>query len=265
MKSSTPTISPSHSVNAAPHGGSAGTLSGAMPWTWSLGEPLEFLRLLWAVAHALHSTSKRLEVTMGITGPQRLALQMVGRFPQITAGQLAQLLHVDPSTLTGIVQRLVRRGLIQRRPDAHDGRRTLLGLTAEGRRFETTNRKTGGKAGKAGSTETAEAAVARALTGLRPAEIAAARRTLTALSAALSDGPGEGKPASRSAPTARARGAGKGAPASKPARTTAKKTTRPRRIAVAARAGGSTTLFAPRATRARVVLGSYSRGEVPDR
>src|SRR3954469_24875758 len=171
MKSSTPTISPSHSVNAAPHGGSAGTLSGAMPWTWSLGEPLEFLRLLWAVSHALHSTSKRLEVTMGITGPQRLALQMVGRFPQITAGQLAQLLHVDPSTLTGIVQRLVRRGLIQRRPDAHDGRRTLLGLTADGRRFEAAAISKASKLAKNGkngraATETAEAAVARALTGL---------------------------------------------------------------------------------------------------
>ena len=44
----------------------------------SLGEPLEFLRLLWAVAHALHSTSKRLEATLGVTGPQRLGLQMVG-------------------------------------------------------------------------------------------------------------------------------------------------------------------------------------------
>jgi DNA-binding MarR family transcriptional regulator len=228
-----------------------------MPWTWSLGEPLEFLRLLWAVAHALHSTSKRLEVTMGITGPQRLALQMVGRFPQITAGQLAQLLHVDPSTLTGIVQRLVRRGLVQRRPDARDGRRTLLGLTTEGRRFEASTSKPGkvGKTGR-GATETAEAAVARALTGLRPAEIAAARRTLTALSAALGDGPTAKTATRATTASTRTRSGGKAAPGSKPARTTAKKTTRPRRIAVAPRSGSQPTMFAPRATRARVVLGS---------
>jgi DNA-binding MarR family transcriptional regulator len=214
--------------------------------------------LLWAVSHALHSTSKRLEVTMGITGPQRLALQMVGRFPQITAGQLAQLLHVDPSTLTGIVQRLVRRGLIQRRPDAHDGRRTLLGLTAEGRRFEAAaiskaKLAKNAKNGRA-ATETAEAAVARALTGLRPAEIAAARRTLTALGAALGDGPAA-RVSARSTTAPRAR-TGKAAPASKPLRSTGKKTTRPRRIAVAARSGSQATLFAPRATRARLVLGS---------
>jgi DNA-binding MarR family transcriptional regulator len=177
-------------------------VNGSLPW--ALGEPLEFLRLLWGVAHALHSTSKRLEATLGVTGPQRLALQMVGRFPQITAGQLARLLHVDPSTLTGIVQRLVRRGLLLRRPDPQDGRRTLLGLTAEGRRFEqatgrpaparSTRAARSGRAGRSGKTlgrsptETTEAAVARALSGLRRQDVAAARKTLTALTEALGDG-----------------------------------------------------------------------------
>jgi DNA-binding MarR family transcriptional regulator len=183
---------------------------GTAAWPWALGEPLEFLRLLWGVAHALHSTSKRLEVTMGITGPQRLALQMVGRFPQITAGQLARLLHVDPSTLTGIVQRLVRRGLVERRPDAHDGRRTLLGLTALGRRFELTTRRPGKGAG----AESTEAAVARALNRLRPADVAAARRTLTALTEAL--GSGGGPRAGATGPASSARNAGKTPRASSP-------------------------------------------------
>ena len=244
MKSTTrPLSSPQSSSRAASEPGPAFSGSnGAVPW--SLGEPLEFLRLLWAVAHALHSTSKRLEATMGITGPQRLALQMIGRFPQITAGQLARLLHVDPSTLTGIVQRLVRRGLIQRRPDAQDGRRTLLGLTAEGRRFDLATGRPGGtaKVGKAArtpagtparatarttksaresATETAESAVARALARLRPQDVAAARRTLTSLTEALGSG------GSR---------AGSGAGAGKKAAGAAeKKAGAPRRPAAAAR------------------------------
>jgi DNA-binding MarR family transcriptional regulator len=185
-----------------------------MQLPWALGEPLEFLRLLWAVTHALHSTSKRLEATVGVTGPQRLALQMIGRFPQITAGQLARLLHVDPSTLTGIVQRLVRRGLIQRKPDAQDGRRTLLGLTAQGRRFElaTRNPVHGGRSARAAGLEATESAVARTLSRLPPADVAAARKTLTALTETLGNG---NVKASAKAAAASSR-TGRGSTASKP-------------------------------------------------
>src|SRR3954470_12003885 len=101
-----------------------------------LGEVLEFMRLLWAVDHGLQSTSKRMESTLGITGPQRLVLRLVGRFPGITAGNLAQILHVHPSTLTGVLKRLERRGFLQRRPDPRDARRASLGLTARGRRLD---------------------------------------------------------------------------------------------------------------------------------
>lgn len=145
----------------------------------ALGEPFELLRLLWSVSHALHSTSKRMEATLGITGPQRLALNLVGRFPEITAGQLANLMHVDPSTLTGILQRLVRRGLVHRRPDAKDWRRALLGLTTKGRRFEVATKGLG-------PASAVETTVARTIGRLPRGDVAAARRTLTALAASLS-------------------------------------------------------------------------------
>jgi hypothetical protein len=67
--------------------------------TPELGEALDFLRLIWAVDHGLHRASKRTETELGVTGPQRLVLRIVGRFPGIPAGHLAQLLHVHPSTL----------------------------------------------------------------------------------------------------------------------------------------------------------------------
>jgi DNA-binding MarR family transcriptional regulator len=102
----------------------------------SLGEQLEFMRLVWAIDHGLQTRSKRMTLRLGITGPQRLVLRIVGRFPGISAGQLSRILHLDPSTLTGIVRRMEHAGLLTRRRDPRDGRRVMLGLSAAGRRLD---------------------------------------------------------------------------------------------------------------------------------
>jgi MarR family transcriptional regulator, organic hydroperoxide resistance regulator len=102
----------------------------------ALGDVLDFMRLIWELHHALQRTSKRMEATLGVTGPQRLVIRIVGRFPGIPAGHLARILHVHPSTLTGVVKRLERQGLVRRRSDPRDGRRWLLGLTDKGRTFD---------------------------------------------------------------------------------------------------------------------------------
>jgi DNA-binding MarR family transcriptional regulator len=75
-----------------------------------------------------------MEAALGVTGPQRLVLRIVGRFPGIPAGQLAAILHLHPSTLTGVLKRLERQGWLTRRADPRDRRRALLGLSAAGRR-----------------------------------------------------------------------------------------------------------------------------------
>jgi DNA-binding MarR family transcriptional regulator len=92
--------------------------------------------LLWAVDHGLQKRSKRMAAVLGVTGPQRLVVRIVGRFPRISAGQLAGILHLHPSTLTGILRRLERRGLLTRHRDPRDGRRVALGLSATGRRLD---------------------------------------------------------------------------------------------------------------------------------
>lgn len=116
-----------------------------------LGPVLEFLRLLWRVDHALQKRSKRMGKELGVTGPQRLVLRLLGRFPGLPAGELATLLHLHPSTLSGILARLESGGLIRRRTDPRDGRRALFGLTERGRTLDSEH------------AATAEAAVARTL------------------------------------------------------------------------------------------------------
>jgi DNA-binding MarR family transcriptional regulator len=101
-----------------------------------LSETLEFLRLLWAIDHGLQRRSKRMAATMGVTGPQRLVIRILGRSPGISAGQLAQVLHLHPSTLTGILRRLEQRGLLTRARDRRDLRRAVLDLSAAGRRLD---------------------------------------------------------------------------------------------------------------------------------
>lgn len=98
----------------------------------SLGEVIDFMRLIWAVDHGLQSRSRQMEATLGVTGPQRLIVKVLGRFPGLTAGQLAEILAVHPSTVTGLLNRLEAKKLIERRKDSHDRRRSFLGLTAAG-------------------------------------------------------------------------------------------------------------------------------------
>src|SRR5207253_6556574 len=143
-----------------------------------LGPILEFMKLLWAVDHGLQSASKRMEATFGITGPQRLVVRIVGRFPGISAGALADVLHVHPSTLTGVLRRLEARGVVQRRGDPKDGRRALFGLTMRGKKLDTLR------------TGLVEQAVKRALARL-PSEIAASQRMLAALASELERNPEE--------------------------------------------------------------------------
>lgn len=96
---------------------------------------LDFLRQLWSVEHGLNKTSKRMRHALGITGPQRLVLLVVARFPGLTAGELARVVHLHPSTVTGILYRLVSRGLLRKSRDSYDGRVTRLSLEKKAARF----------------------------------------------------------------------------------------------------------------------------------
>ncbi|TAJ21141.1 MAG: MarR family transcriptional regulator [Planctomycetota bacterium] len=93
---------------------------------------LDFLRQLWAVDHALQRRSKQMLRERGVTGPQRLALRLLLLEPGISAGELAGAMHVHPSTLTGVLERLERRRLVRRRARPGDLRSVELHATPAG-------------------------------------------------------------------------------------------------------------------------------------
>jgi DNA-binding MarR family transcriptional regulator len=139
----------------------------------ALDPVLDFMRLLWSIEHGLQSTSKRMGATIGITGPQRLVLKIVRQFPGISAGEVAHVVRLHPSTLTGVIQRLVDKRLLLRDRDPNDSRRVRLRVAAGARRFT------------ARSQGTIESAVQAALRRVPAAHVRHARHVLVAVAAAL--------------------------------------------------------------------------------
>jgi DNA-binding MarR family transcriptional regulator len=138
---------------------------------------LDFMRLMWAINHGLDRASRGMQSKFGVTGPQRLVLRIVGTFPGLSAGDLARTLHVHPSTLTGILQRLEARGLLRRLTDPEDARRVQLEITAKGKRLTVP------------SVGTVESAIKRLMATWTDSELNVTRRTLTAIAEELDGSP----------------------------------------------------------------------------
>jgi DNA-binding MarR family transcriptional regulator len=67
---------------------------------------------------------RRVVQALGLSGPAPIAA-------------VSQRFGVSPSTMTGLADRLERRGYVRRRPHASDRRVTVLELTAKGERLFT--------------------------------------------------------------------------------------------------------------------------------
>jgi MarR family transcriptional regulator, organic hydroperoxide resistance regulator len=170
-----------------------------------LPDVLQFMQLLWAVVHGLEKTSKKMRGAIGVTGPQRLVLRVVGLFPGLSAGDLANILHIHPSTLTGVLQRLVTQRLLERVDDPRDRRRAILRLTPGGIRANGVRRGTVESAVAKGLAETGESdrnATRRVLERLaRHLDVAAGEPVLRRVEGPSADAP----PATRSGNSAATR------------------------------------------------------------
>ncbi|MBS2028492.1 MAG: MarR family transcriptional regulator [Deltaproteobacteria bacterium] len=135
------------------------------------------MQITWAFFHALQKRSVAMERSIGLTGPQRLVLRIVGRYPGISARELAETLHIHASTLTGVAGRLAERRLLTRLGDPSDRRRVRYKLTERGRAFDVPR---GG---------TVESAIEAALRRAPPGQVRAARALLNQLTAQLESTP----------------------------------------------------------------------------
>lgn len=87
------------------------------------------------IMRAVDLHSRHLADEFGLTGPQLSVLKAAMRRAPATPGALAREVHLSPATVTGILSRLEKRGLLRRSPGDHDRRTIRVELTEEGQRL----------------------------------------------------------------------------------------------------------------------------------
>ena len=86
------------------------------------------------IIQAIDMNSKKLVKRVGLTGPQLVILQEISNHGEVTAGEIARAVSLSQATLTGILERMEKRGLLSRRRSDHDKRRVMVRITNDGRR-----------------------------------------------------------------------------------------------------------------------------------
>jgi len=70
-----------------------------------------------------------------LTGPQARGIFCLGETDGLTCSEITDRTLITKGTLTGVLDRLEAKGLVQRWGDAADGRRVIVDLTRTGKRI----------------------------------------------------------------------------------------------------------------------------------
>lgn len=120
-------------------------------------------------AHAMRKAFDRRAIGLGVTRAQWKVLFRLTRQPGMRQIELADLLDVEPITLTRIIDRLQEAGLVDRTPDPSDRRVWRLHVTATAQPLVEKLR------------EIADEMTAETFFGIEPGEIEITRRVLERL------------------------------------------------------------------------------------
>ncbi|MEV4441476.1 MarR family transcriptional regulator [Streptomyces sp. NPDC049577] len=93
---------------------------------------VEVVELIATVVARYHEEYEEAAGKHALTGAQARVLALLSR-EAMPMRRIAQQLKCEPSNVTGIVDRLETRGLVERRPDPDDRRVKLAAATEEGR------------------------------------------------------------------------------------------------------------------------------------
>ncbi len=99
----------------------------------------DILVALRRIIRAVDLQSRQLVRSHGLTGPQALLLKEIVLAGELTVGQLAERVSLSQATVTDILLRLERRGLIERQRSHADKRRVLVHITLAGRQLMKTS------------------------------------------------------------------------------------------------------------------------------
>jgi DNA-binding MarR family transcriptional regulator len=93
------------------------------------GLPVEVLKKFRLIYGSVRQQFREVERNCGVSGSQLWILQEVGKAPGLGVSDVAKRLHIHQSTCSQLVEKLVLRGLLEKRRSSEDQRRVGLALS----------------------------------------------------------------------------------------------------------------------------------------
>jgi DNA-binding MarR family transcriptional regulator len=94
----------------------------------------EIMQSLRRIFKAIQDYSQEVNQKYGITGPQLWALKTLSTNGSLPLGQLSKMMYLHPSTTTGVVDRLEKKGYVVRDRVRKDRRVVIVQLTPKGKK-----------------------------------------------------------------------------------------------------------------------------------
>ncbi len=126
----------------------------------------EIMQGLRRIFRAIHEYSRDVQASFGITGPQLWALRILEAGPPMSLGELSARMCLHPGTVSSVVDRLERKGLVRRERSQVDRRLLRLRITPEGETL------------LARAPEAAQGKLLHGLSRMAPSEVQAIRQAI---------------------------------------------------------------------------------------
>lgn len=85
------------------------------------------------LVRAVYLDSQKMSRQFGLTGPQSVVVRLLLNSGSMSSAELSRLMYVTPSNITGIIDRLEKKGLVERVRKEGDRRIALIVLTENGK------------------------------------------------------------------------------------------------------------------------------------
>jgi len=95
----------------------------------------EIMQSLRQIFKAIQDYSQEVSKKFGITGPQLWALKTISANGNLPLGELTKKMYLHPSTVTGVVDRLEKKGYVVRDRGQEDRRVVKVHLTPKGKKL----------------------------------------------------------------------------------------------------------------------------------
>jgi len=94
----------------------------------------EILIKIRKIVRSLNIESKKIQKEYGVSIPQALCLNLLhsSKNYQATQTEIRKFLNLNPSTISGIINRLENKGLVARLPRSGDKRKVTIAITSKG-------------------------------------------------------------------------------------------------------------------------------------